>query len=286
MINRFLITALLNLSLATAFSDVAAKDLDDAVDAMRIGNFAEAYCIMRPLAESGDADAQYNIGWMYLNGYGLRIDDSLALEWWLKASQQGHTDASFSIGMLYSLGEGEVARDLKRALDYYLIAVEDGHDDAITIVQSMMMRNDASIRGRLSFIANKYGPRFGLKYQVKAKKLNARGGASVNSSVLATLLKGQAVLEIYRQGTWSQVIVVGDESIDQTVWVYNPMLEEYVDKAADVTTVDTMSNETEAAAAEDKNDQDRMNSDSVDTDMVDNDLDAVDKIADDLNLNN
>ncbi len=286
MINRLLITALLNLSLAAAFSEVAAKDLDDAVDAMRIGDFAEAYCIMRPLAESGDADSQYNIGWMYLNGYGLRVDDSLALEWWQKASQQGHTDASFSIGMLYSLGEGEVARDLDQAIDYYMIAVEDGHDDAVTLVQSMMMRNDRSIRSRLHSIINQHGARFGLKYQVKAKKLNARSGASVNKPVLATLLKGQAVLEIFRQGRWSQVVVLGDEAIDQTVWVYNPMLEEYVDKAADaVNTADTMSNDSnDADVAEDINDPDMMNSDSVDVDMIDNDLNDVDKIADDLNL--
>lgn len=205
--------------------NAAAKDLDDAVGAMRTGNFAVAYCIMRPLADSGDADAQYNIGWMYLNGYGLRIDDSLALEWWQKASQQGHTDASFSIGMLYSLGEGEVAKDLDKALDYYLIAVEDDHEDAISLIQSMMMRNDASIHSRLHLIANQHASLFGLKRQVRAKKLNARNGPTTEDKIVARLEKDQAVLEIFKQGKWSQVVVLDNEEIDQTVWVYNPLLE-------------------------------------------------------------
>ena len=95
--------------LAVINTTATASNFEGAVEAMRTGNFAEAYCIMRPLAEDGDADAQYNIGWMYLNGYGLRVNDSLALDWWKKASVQGHTDANFSIGMLYSLEIGRAS---------------------------------------------------------------------------------------------------------------------------------------------------------------------------------
>jgi len=40
------------------------EDLEDAVEALRAGDFSEAYCIMRLLADDGAADAQYNIGWM------------------------------------------------------------------------------------------------------------------------------------------------------------------------------------------------------------------------------
>jgi len=220
MINKFLITALLILSL-----DAKAHELDKAVEAMRSGDFAEAYCIMRPFAEAGNADAQYNIGWIYLNGYGLRVNDSLALEWWQKASRQGHSDASFSIGMLYSMGEGKVAKDSNKAIDYYLLAMKDGHEDAITMLQSMMLRNDRMIRGRMHSIVSQHASLFGVKRQVKAKKLNARKGPTVEDKIVAQLLKGQTVLEIHKQGRWSQVVILDDEKIDQAVWVYNPLLE-------------------------------------------------------------
>ena len=225
MINRFIITGLSFISLAAAFTNAAANELDDAVDAMRSGDFAEAYCIMRPLAEDGDADAQYNIGWMYMNGYGLRVNDSLALEWWEKASEQGHSDASFSIGMLYSLGEGEVSKNSNEAIDYYLIAADAGHEDAVAILKSMMVRNDRFVRKRLHSIIHNRESLFGIERHVKARKLNARKGPSTETKVVARLLKGETVLEVNKQGQWSQVVVLADEDIGRTVWVYNPLLE-------------------------------------------------------------
>lgn len=222
MIKHFFITILLVLITTV---NVVAKDLDDAVDAMRVGNFAEAYCIMQPLAASGDADAQYNIGWMYLNGYGLRINDNLALQWWEKASEQGHTDASFSIGMLYNLGEGEVRKNTKKAIDYYLIAAEDGQEDAVTILKSMMVRGDKFILPRLNSIIEQHADLFGVKRQVKARKLNVRAGPSVEGKIVAQLIKGNNVLELLKEGVWSQVVILDGEKIDKTVWVYNPLLE-------------------------------------------------------------
>ena len=230
-------------------TQLAAKDLNDAVEAMRVGDFAEAYCIMRPLAESGDADSQYNIGWMYLNGYGLRVNDSLALEWWEKASEQGHSDASFSIGMLYSLGEGKVPKDLEKAVDYYLTAAEDGHEDAVTMLQYMLMRNDREIRSRLHYIAEKDGHLFGKTLSVKATKLNARNGPSVNDMIVTQLLQGQRVLEIYIDGKWSQVITLDDKTIDRTVWVYNSLLEtlEQAEARAESVSSDVIPSETESS---------------------------------------
>ena len=235
-------------------TQLSAKDLNDAVEAMRTGDFAEAYCIMRPLAEAGDADSQYNIGWMYLNGYGLRVNDSLALEWWEKASQQGHPDASFSIGMLYSLGEGKVPKDLDKAVDYYLAAAEDGHEDAVTMLQYMLMRNDKEIRSRLHYIAETDGHLFGKTRSVKAKKLNARNGPSVDDLVVTQLLQGQRVLEIYVDGKWSQVIMLDDKTIDRTVWVYNPLLElqEQAEDRAE-SKAETVSSEAASSEAESSN---------------------------------
>ena len=230
MLNKFLIAILLILPLQMESINVAASDLEDAVAAMHTGDFAEAYCIMRPLAERGDADAQYNIGWMYMNGYGLRVNDNLALKWWNKASSQGHTDASFSIGMLYSLGDGEVAKDSKKAIDYYLLAAKEGHEDAISILKSMMMRNDEEIRGRMHAIIYDHGLLFGEVRMVKARQLNARNGPSVESKIVAQLSNGQKVLEMDKQGKWSQVAILYNDGIDEsirdrTVWVYNPLLE-------------------------------------------------------------
>jgi len=162
---------------------------------------------------------------MYLNGYGLRVNENLALQWWEKAASQGHADASFSIGMLYSLGDGEVPKNQNTAIDYYLHAAENGQDDAVTILQSMMLRNDKVMRKRMHAILDQHAALFGLVRKVKARKLNARNGASTDDKVVAKLVKGQTVLEMFKQGKWSQIAVLDDDSINRVVWVYNPLLE-------------------------------------------------------------
>ncbi len=203
-----------------------ALEIDDAVHAMRVGNFAEAYCLLRPHADSGDAEAQYNIGWMYLNGYGLAINDSLALEWWQRAADQGHIDATFSMAMLYNLGEGQVKKDMDRAIDLYLTAAEDGHEDARLIIKSMLQRNDRAIRDRKQQIINTYGSILGTLKQVRIKRVNIRSGPGLDQSIVASAEQGEQILTLSEKGKWTQVVLKDNGNI---AWVYTSLLEDYVE---------------------------------------------------------
>jgi TPR repeat protein len=206
-----------------------AADIHDAMAAMRNGDFAEAYCILRPHADEGDADAQYNIGWMYLNGYGLAINDSLAMEWWMRASAQGHVDANFSIAMLYSLGEGHVKKDMDKAVDYYLLASEAGHEDARLIIKSMLTRDDKSISERKLEIINNYGYLLGDLFSIKVERANLRATASLESKIVNRLLQGDIVIELGKEGKWSHIAVktASNASEGQIAWVYSSLLEPY-----------------------------------------------------------
>jgi len=202
-----------------------ASDVSDAVDAMRAGNFAEAYCVLKPHAEAGDAEAQYNIGWMYLNGYGLAMNDSLALEWWQRASEQGYTDASFSIAMLYSLGEGQVGKDMDKAIEYYLMAVEDGHEDANMIIRSMLARNDKSIRERKQEIIRTYGYLIGPLFDVKVDRANVRREPSLEAGIITVVEAGTTLVELSDKGKWMQV---GLLESGEVAWVYRSLLQPHV----------------------------------------------------------
>lgn len=202
-----------------------ASDVSDAINAMRAGNYAEAYCVLKPYAESGDPEAQYNIGWMYLNGYGLMMNDKLALEWWQRASEQGYTDASFSIAMLYSLGEGQVETDMDKAVEYYLMAVEDGHEDANMIIRSMLARNDKAIRARKQEIIRTYGYLLGPLFDIKVDRANVRGQPSLDGKIVTVLEKGATVVELTAKGKWMQVGLL--ESGD-VAWIYKSLLQPHV----------------------------------------------------------
>jgi len=202
-----------------------ASDVSDAISAMRAGNFAEAYCVLKPYAEAGDPEAQYNIGWMYLNGYGLMMNDSKALEWWQRSSDQGYTDASFSIAMLYSLGEGQVKKDMDKAIEYYLMAVEDGHEDANMIVRSMLARDDESIRQRKQEIVSTYGYLLGPLFDVKVERANLRRKPSLESQVVTVLSQGEAMVELSEKGKWMQVGVLKSGEV---AWIYKSLLEPHI----------------------------------------------------------
>lgn len=52
-------------------------------------------------AESGDAMAQFLMGWMHHVGDGTPIDYSAAITWYTKAAQQGHVAAMSNLGLIY-----------------------------------------------------------------------------------------------------------------------------------------------------------------------------------------
>ena len=70
------------LLLALVLSEpVLAGPLEDANAAYGKEDYATALRLFRPLANRGDADAQFNLGFMYRNGQGVPKDYVLAYMW-------------------------------------------------------------------------------------------------------------------------------------------------------------------------------------------------------------
>ncbi|HUD52739.1 tetratricopeptide repeat protein [Parvibaculum sp.] len=87
----------------------------DARAAFERGDMAAALKILEPLAWSGDASAQYNLGVIYNNGQGgVARDMAKAVSWYDKSARQGNALAQLNLGILYRQGQG-VAQDYPRA---------------------------------------------------------------------------------------------------------------------------------------------------------------------------
>ena len=65
--------------------------------------------------ELKDAQAQFNLGLMYLDGQDVPQDDVQAAEWFKEAAQQGHAQAQFNLGLMYRTGRGVEQSDKKAA---------------------------------------------------------------------------------------------------------------------------------------------------------------------------
>jgi hypothetical protein len=85
----------------------AAADARTAWDAYRARKYAQAFQELKPLAEAGDAAAVYYVGSLYADGLAVKRDDRAAAEWYRRAAEKGHVEAQFALGFLYLNGAGE-----------------------------------------------------------------------------------------------------------------------------------------------------------------------------------
>lgn len=116
-------------ALALTLSTAHAADFDKGLAAAKAGNYAAALIEFSELAEQGHAGAQFNLGLMYGNGFGVTQDYAEAVNWYTLAAEQGHAGGQFSLGMMYDFGEG-VLRDYAAAVKWYELAAKQGFASA------------------------------------------------------------------------------------------------------------------------------------------------------------
>jgi len=72
------------------------------------------------LAEKGDADAQYDLGWAFFSGESVKMDGDLARHWFQKSAMQGHPKGMWRVG-----GSFEVT-DIEQAICWYRKSADAG----------------------------------------------------------------------------------------------------------------------------------------------------------------
>jgi uncharacterized protein len=107
----------------------AWADYQAGMDAYNRGDFATALREWRPLAEQGDAKAQFSFGLLYENGDGVPRDYTKARQWYEKAAAQGDAKAQLYLGLQSSFGQG-VPMDLVEAYMWYSLAAGNGNAHA------------------------------------------------------------------------------------------------------------------------------------------------------------
>ena len=90
------------------------------------GDYTKARDAWLPLAEGGDAVAQYSLGKLLEKGGGeIKRDYPLAADWYRKSAAQGIAAAQNNLGLMFAEGRG-VPLDTGRAAQLWLAA---GHND-------------------------------------------------------------------------------------------------------------------------------------------------------------
>ncbi|HCC53716.1 MAG TPA: sel1 repeat family protein [Desulfobulbaceae bacterium] len=83
-----------------------------------------------PLAQRGEADAQYYLGRLYYYDVkGVRKDYRMSAKWFHRAARQGHAAAQYKLGGMYFSGRG-VNPDDRKASKWWRLAGAQGHAEA------------------------------------------------------------------------------------------------------------------------------------------------------------
>ena len=129
--NRLIV---LRLPIALALSIIclvvpAWADFQAGMNAYNRRDFATALREWQPLADQGDARAQFSFGLLYENGDGVTRDYTKARQWYKKAAAQGDAKAQLYLGLQSSFGQG-VPMDLVEAYMWYSLAAGNGNAHA------------------------------------------------------------------------------------------------------------------------------------------------------------
>lgn len=120
----------LGLLLALASSCTLAG-FDEANAAFVAGDYAKAQAELKPLLDNNDPRAQYAMGVLYENGFGVNKDLPQAAAWYLKAAEQGNSDAQYNLGAMHEHGVG-MPVNYAEAARWYRPAAEVGDIDALS----------------------------------------------------------------------------------------------------------------------------------------------------------
>ena len=95
-----------------------------------------AFTRLKKAAETGNAEAQFEMGRIYGNGDGVPQDYEIAVGWLEKAARLNHAKAQESLGSIYANGVG-VKQDFITARNWYLKAARNGLGSAQYLMATM-----------------------------------------------------------------------------------------------------------------------------------------------------
>ena len=92
------------MALATLGGPLQAQDYNDGFLAAAAGDYEMAVAKWQPLAEGGDANAQFNMALIYHKGLGVEADEARAVGWYHRAADNGSQYAQEFLSAAYDKG--------------------------------------------------------------------------------------------------------------------------------------------------------------------------------------
>ena len=132
----------------------SSAELNNAIQIYYAGLPHQAISLIKPLALSGDSDAQYLLGnILYSLSKTNKLDDTEdPVEWYKMAAVQGSPGANYALGVIFHNNwvKSQRQQDIAIAIFYYEKAVELGVEEAQAYLSSLKSRNPTSNKSQMA----------------------------------------------------------------------------------------------------------------------------------------
>lgn len=169
-----------------------ANSVREGMAAWGKNEFKVAIEIFQPLADRGNAEAQFAIGSMYAAGVGFKKNSWIAVTWFGMAARQGHLEAQITLAEKYLSGTNGLTQNFTAAAGWYRKAAGRGAAKA----QYRLGQLYAEGRGvKRNFVAAH------VWFNLAAAQ--GHGGAAAKRSLISLKLTPAEVIRAQKQaGNW------------------------------------------------------------------------------------
>ncbi len=126
---------------------VSLADYESGIAAYEAENYDEAFQILKPLADNGDSEAQYQIAEMYKYGEGTAESIDEAIVWYKKSAEQLNSSALFDLGWMHKAGR-LVATDLPYAYMWFSLGLPDDDGSFATLIDDLNGEMTSAQKGK------------------------------------------------------------------------------------------------------------------------------------------
>jgi uncharacterized protein len=159
-------------------------------------------------AAAGDAEAQFDLGLLYIRGEGVAEDHAAAASWFRKAADLGQRDAQYLFGLMHISGQGGVEKSNSAAYKLLLKSAEQGLPDAQSAVGEMLFAGQGARKDEKA----------GSGWFTRAAR---QGDADAQMTLSTVLFKKKDFAGAYR---WNAIAGRDDAEHASTLVIYTPFL--------------------------------------------------------------
>lgn len=196
-----LISMLLMASVVGGMWGCAGSQYQKGVKNYKPEDVVAAVRELKPLAERGDAAAQFNLGSLYYQGFGVPQDYPEAIRWFRKSAEQLYPYAQVTLGTIYAEGvQGVIAKDYPQALMWFIFAAAGGDREALQLRDNLAVKMTPSQIVEAQKMAREFKPEDAFtKLYAALKPLAEKGDAEAQLKMGLMHYSGRGAARNYRE---------------------------------------------------------------------------------------